>query len=117
MATPAKPTKEQKDLMSAEAEAAGAQAAMDIVAADRENQAEAVPPPKRLKTLKARVDDADHESILGAITMRKSGLFKVDGELILPDGDSDEVGTILGCICREWADMLSMRTLADIRNK
>ena len=59
------------------------------------------------KTLKLKLDDLDFEAIQEAITIRKSGLFRIDGELILPDGESEERGALLAEICRAWFDTLN----------
>jgi hypothetical protein len=52
------------------------------------------------------VDQLDYQAIQDAVAVRKSGFFAVDGELMLPDGESDERGACLAEICRYFSETI-----------
>lgn len=61
----------------------------------------------KLKTLKVALSPADFDAIQEAIAIRGSGLFRSNGELILPDREGDMRGRLIAEICRGWTEALS----------
>lgn len=55
-----------------------------------------------MATFHFEADDLDAESIHRAIAVHQAG--RIDGEHILPDGDSDTMGAVLAEICRDWIE-------------
>jgi hypothetical protein len=70
-----------------------------------------------MKTLKLKLDDLDYEAIQEAITIRKSGLFHVDGVLIMPGGESEPRGALLAEVCRGWTERVSADMIHQARGK
>ena len=48
------------------------------------------------------LDDLDAKAWNRAVAVRQRS--RINGECILPDGESDLAGTILGEICRDWLE-------------
>lgn len=65
----------------------------------------------RIYRLAVRLDGGDFESINEAIAVRRSGLFRVNGALMLKDGGSDERGAVLAEICRDWVEMITVKMI------
>lgn len=62
----------------------------------------------RPKVLTCRLDPADYEAVMEAIILRKSALYRVNGEVSLPaDTESDLAGACLAEICRDWSEELA----------
>ncbi len=55
-----------------------------------------------MKTIKLILDNEDARDILAAIDKRQS--WEMDGEKLMPDGDSNYEGEALGEICRDWLE-------------
>lgn len=63
----------------------------------------------RLRVLKFRADDGDAQAIQDAIAVRGSGFFSVDGQLLLPEGESERKAACLAEICRHFLDTVHRR--------
>ncbi len=72
----------------------------------------------KVKIVKLKLDRQDYEAIQEAIAIRRSGLFRMpDGELSMPDGESDSKGAALAEICRQWVEDLSRETIQAVLDK
>lgn len=56
-----------------------------------------------MATITFEVDDFDHAAITAAIA-RYQAEHRVEGELIIADGEGDLGGRILAELCRDWSD-------------
>lgn len=70
-----------------------------------------------MKTFKLKLDDLDYEAVQEAITIRKSGLFHVDGVLILPEHESELRGALLAEVCRGWVERVSSDVIGKAQGK
>lgn len=58
-----------------------------------------------MKRITFEVDDLDFEAIQKAVARRQAA-FRVNGELIIPDGEGDLRGRLIAEICRGWVEFL-----------
>lgn len=56
--------------------------------------------------LTIEVDEQDRDAILRAVTKYQVVHHRAFGEVILPDGEGDVRGRILGEICRDWCELI-----------
>lgn len=61
--------------------------------------------PEKLTTMRMDVDELDERSINRAISVYQTRSFKAFGEIIIPEGGSDQRAAIIGEICRGWIEM------------
>lgn len=72
----------------------------------------------KIRVVRLKMDQADYEAIQEAIAIRRSGLFRTpDGTLVLADGEGDMKSKLLGEICRQWVEELSMPLIQGIIEK
>jgi hypothetical protein len=63
----------------------------------------------RIKLITVRVDESDFDAITEAIVLRKSALYRKNGEVVLPeDTESELTGALLAEVCRDWSEGLAL---------
>ncbi len=60
-----------------------------------------------LRKIELEVDELDYEAIQKAFAVKQGNRFGGDST-ILPDGDGNIQGRMVGEICRGWLDMLGL---------
>lgn len=63
----------------------------------------------RPRIISVRVDESDYEAIMEAVVLRKSALYRRNGEVVLPpDTTSELTGALLAEVCRDWSEGLAL---------
>lgn len=61
-----------------------------------------------MKSLSIMLDEEDFQAVQHAIGLRMSSMFRINGVLLLPNGNSEPRGSLLAEICRSWANRVAL---------